>query len=422
MPENKALSVTEVTNIIKNLIDGSPFLSSIIVEGEISNYKRNASGHIYFTLKDMNSAISCVMFRSSAQSLTFEPKEGSKVYVKGTVSVYEKTGVYQIYVSKMKEQGLGDLYQKYLELKDKLEKKGYFDQSIKKPLPPYPKCIALLTSKTGAVIEDLKSIILKRSQFSDLILYPTKVQGEDAKYNIAENIRKADQNPKVDVIILARGGGSIEDLWPFNEEIVADAIHECSKPIISAVGHETDFTISDFTADLRAATPSDAALIVVKDRRDLKNTLDQLTLRLNLSFANNLDYIKSKLQKLLEREVIKNKERIFLTYRQELLNLTNKLDLLSPKSLLEKRKVELDSMHKHMNLSYEKIVRNLERSHLVLNEKLKLLNPLSVMDKGYSITFIGDKAVRSISEVNIGDMIETKLKDGSIISEIKEKK
>lgn len=422
MPENKALSVTEVTNIIKNLIDGSPFLSSIIVEGEISNYKRNASGHIYFTLKDMNSAISCVMFRSSAQSLTFEPKEGSKVYIKGSVSVYEKTGVYQIYVSKMKEQGLGDLYQKYLELKEKLEKKGYFDQSIKKPLPPYPKCIALLTSKTGAVIEDLKSIILKRSQFSDLILYPTKVQGEDAKYNIVENIRKADRNPKVDVIILARGGGSIEDLWPFNEEIVADAIHECMKPIISAVGHETDFTISDFTADLRAATPSDAALIVVKDRRDLKNTLDQLTLRLNLSFGNNLDYLKTKLQKLLEREVIKNKERIFLTYRQELLNLTNKLDLLSPKSLLEKRKVELDSIQKHMNLSYEKIVRNLERSHLVLNEKLKLLNPLSVMDKGYSITFIGDKAVRTISEVNIGDMIETKLKDGSIISEIKEKK
>ena len=418
MEESKVLTVSLLTSYIKSLFDREPFFQNIVVEGEISNYKRNTSGHLYFTLKDENAQISCVMFKSQTYSLTFEPKDGSKVYVKGSISLYPKSGVYQIYATSMKEVGLGDLYQKYEELKKKLELKGYFNKDRKRPLPKFPKCIALLTSKTGAVIEDLKSIILKRSQFSNLVLYPTKVQGEDAKYNIVENIKKANEDSDVDVIILARGGGSIEDLWPFNEEIVADAIYNSKKPIISAVGHETDFTISDFTADLRAATPSDAALIVVRDNIDLKNELDSLTHRLNISYKNEIDYLKSKVDRITELPIFKNKERLLLDFKQNLITLTEKLELLSPLSLLNKSKERLDNTIKHMNNAYDSIINNDFKNYHILNEKLNLLNPLSILSKGYSVTYKENNIIKSINDVSVGDTISTRVNDGYIESKV----
>ncbi|MCR5564318.1 MAG: exodeoxyribonuclease VII large subunit [Gammaproteobacteria bacterium] len=415
--QNKVLTVTILNEYIKTLFDREPFFQSLLIEGEISNYKRNISGHLYFTLKDEESQVSCVMFKSKAMGLTFEPSSGMKVLIKGTVSLYPKGGTYQIYVEDIKESGLGELYIKYEELKKKLFNKGYFDQDHKKKLPKFPKNIALLTSNTGAVIEDLKSIILKRSQFSNLTLYPTKVQGSDAKYSIIENIRKANENDEIDVIILARGGGSIEDLWPFNEEEVADAIYSSVKPIISAVGHETDFTISDFVSDLRAATPSDAALMVVRDNIDLKNELDSLTTRLNLSYTNNLKHLTNKVDSLAKSEVF-NKEKLLIRFNQNLISLTNKLDLLSPREILNKHKEKVKDLSKHLDNAYSILVSNNKNNYLIMNEKLNLLNPMAVLNKGYSITYLGEKVVRDESEVNVGDTITTKLKNGEIKSKV----
>ena len=415
--QNKVLTVTILNEYIKTLFDREPFFQSFLIEGEISNYKRNISGHLYFTLKDEESQISCVMFKSKAMNLKFEPASGMKVLIKGTVSLYSKGGTYQIYVDDIKESGLGELYIKYEELKKKLFNKGYFDQERKKRLPKFPKNIALLTSNTGAVIEDLKSIILKRSQFSNLTLYPTKVQGSDAKFSIVENIKKANENPEIDVIILARGGGSIEDLWPFNEEEVADAIYNSEKPIISAVGHETDFTISDFVSDLRAATPSDAALMVVRDNTDLKNELDSLSTRLRLSYTNNLKHLSNKLDSLANSEAF-NKEKLLIKYTQNLISLTNKLDLLSPKEILNKHKEKIKDLSKHLNNAYSKLVINNKNDYLILNEKLNLLNPMTILNKGYSITYLDDKVIKDKSEVKVGDTITTKFSNSEIKSKV----
>ncbi|MBR4237077.1 exodeoxyribonuclease VII large subunit [bacterium] len=424
MPEEleiKGFSVTTLTHKIKEMFDDNLFLQSVLVEGEISNFKRNTSGHLYFTLKDENAQIPVVMFKSAASTITFSPKDGDKVYIRGSVQVYEQGGKYQLYAYSMKEKGIGDLYQRYEALKKKLEDMGFFEKETKKPLPKFPKNIALLTSKTGAVIEDLKTIILKRSRFSNLTLYPTKVQGEDAKYSIIENIKKANDNPEIDVIILARGGGSIEDLWPFNEEEVAIAIHNSKKPIISAIGHETDFTIADFTADLRAATPSDAALIVVRDSIDLKNELDALTLRLNKTFYNDLKILNQRLSNILSLNVFKNPTRLLNDKKQLLDNLKDRLDLLSPKTKLQKEKESLDKNILLLNNSYNNLLNKLKHSHVLLNEKLALLNPLSVLDKGYSITYHNNESIKSIDSVQIGDKIETKLKEGIITSIVESK-
>lgn len=419
---DRILSVSELTNYIKNLFDQEPFLAHIIVEGEISNYVHNSSGHLYFTLKDEMTQISCVMWKSQAMLLPIEPKDGDKVYVKGSVEVYPKSGRYQIYCEALKEQGLGDLFQKYEALKKKLEAKGYFRPERKRPLPPFPKGIAILTSKTGAVIEDLKSIILKRSQFSNLIIYPTKVQGDDAKESIIANIDKANSNPSVDVIILARGGGSIEDLWPFNEEEVADAIYHSIKPIISAIGHETDFTIADFTADLRAATPSDAALIVVKDNKDLRNSLDSLSLRLNMDFENSLSILKKIVDKLMSSPVFKMPERLFNEKKQTIMNLSDKLSLLSPSKIFIRELDNVNNLKKHLDAAYQTKLLDSNRIYEVLKEKINLLNPLAVLDKGYSVTYHENKVVKSSKDVEIGDEISSIVKDGTIISVVKARK
>ena len=418
MAINNILTVSQVNKIIKDTIESNPFLSFISIEGEISNFKRNTSGHLYFTLKDEQSQISCIMWKSTAAYLSFSPKSGDKVTVTGSIQVYHTGGTYQILVNKMIENGIGILYQRYEELKRKLEAKGYFDLDRKRPLPEYPKNIALLTSKTGAVIEDLKHVILNRSQFSNLILYPTKVQGVDAKEEIVRNIKRANDNPIVDVIILARGGGSIEDLWPFNEEVVADAIYNSKKPIISAIGHETDFTISDFVADVRAATQSNAGEIVVKDSKDLWATLNQLDTRIRKSFGNEIHKAELKLSSILSSKVFIDKTYIFSDKMKNLMFLTEKLDLLSPNEIIKKNIEKNNTYYKHLNNAYNNYLNQIISNYLVYNEKLNLLNPLSILSKGYTVTYKSDVIVKSSSDLNDGDIIKTKFKDGEVLSKV----
>ena len=268
-----AVSVTDLNKYIKNKIAEDENLSNIIVKGEISNFKHHYTGHLYFTLKDENSLIKCIMFKSYAQKLNFEPKDGMKVYIFGAVSVFERDGVYQIYAKAMEQDGLGDLYTKYQKLKEELEKKGLFDESHKQKIPMFPKVVGVLTSQTGSVIRDIINVSTRRNPNVYIRLLPVPVQGEGAAEKIAYGIDYMNKNQLADVLILARGGGSLEDLWPFNEEVVANSIYNSKIPIISAVGHETDFSISDFVADLRAPTPSAAAELAVPEIYEVKQKI-----------------------------------------------------------------------------------------------------------------------------------------------------
>ena len=275
-----AISVTDLNKYIKNKIADDEYLNNILIKGEISNFKHHYTGHLYFTLKDENSLIKCIMFKSYAQKLNFEPRDGMKVYILGSVSVFERDGVYQIYAKVMEEDGLGDLYTKYQKLKAELEEKGLFDQNHKKKIPMMPKVIGVLTSQTGSVIRDIINVSTRRNPNVYIRLLPVPVQGEGAGEKIAKGIDYMNQKQLADVIILARGGGSLEDLWPFNEEVVAYSIYQSKIPIISAVGHETDFSISDFVADLRAPTPSAAAELAVPDIYEVKQKINTYTNRL----------------------------------------------------------------------------------------------------------------------------------------------
>ena len=286
--EEMAISVTDLNKYVKNKIADDEYLNNILVKGEISNFKHHYTGHMYFTLKDENSLIKCIMFKSYAQKLNFEPKDGMKVYIFGTVSVFERDGIYQIYAKAMEQDGVGDLYTKYQKLKNELEEKGLFDENHKKKIPIMPKIIGVLTSQTGSVIRDIINVSTRRNPNVYIRLFPVPVQGEGAAEKIAYGIDYMNKNKLADVLILARGGGSLEDLWPFNEEIVAKSIYDSEIPIISAVGHETDFSISDFVADLRAPTPSAAAELAVPDIYEVKQKINSYENRMKLSLNKKL--------------------------------------------------------------------------------------------------------------------------------------
>lgn len=275
--ENMAISVSELNSYIKKKFENDEYLENVLIKGEISNFKNHYTGHMYFTLKDENSLIKCIMFKSYAQRLDFMPKDGMKVFLVGSVSVFERDGVYQIYAKAMQEDGVGVLYKKYEELKQRLQLEGYFDEDHKQKIPKMPKTVGVLTSQTGSVIRDIINVSTRRNPNVYIKLFPVPVQGEGAAEKIAEGIRLMNENKMADVLILARGGGSLEDLWPFNEEIVAHAIYNSEIPIISAVGHETDFTISDFTADLRAPTPSAAAELAVPDIYEIQQKIRNIS-------------------------------------------------------------------------------------------------------------------------------------------------
>ena len=286
------ITVTQLNKYMKDKIAGDEFLNNIFIKGEISNFKHHYTGHMYFTLKDENSLIKCIMFKSATVNLDFKPQDGMKVLILGTVSVYERDGVYQIYCKAMKEDGIGVLYKAYEELKEKLKKEGYFSKEHKKKIPFMPETIGVLTSRTGSVIRDIINVSTRRNPNVHIRLLPVPVQGEGAAEKIAEGIKFMNKNNLADVLILARGGGSLEDLWPFNEEIVARTIYESKIPIISAVGHETDFSISDFVADLRAPTPSAAAELAVPDIYEVKQKILGYENRLKISLVKKVELMR----------------------------------------------------------------------------------------------------------------------------------
>ena len=384
-----AVTVSDLNRYIKDKFTNDENLSQILVKGEISNFKNHYTGHMYFTLKDENSLIKCVCFKTYAEKLTFMPKDGMKVIVLGSVSVFERDGIYQIYVKIMEEDGQGDLYTKYKELKEKLEKEGLFNELHKQNIPLMPKVIGVLTSKTGAVIRDIINVSTRRNPNVYIRLLPVPVQGEGAAEKIADGIKFMNENNLADVLILARGGGSLEDLWPFNEEIVARAIYDSKIPIISAVGHETDFSISDFVADLRAPTPSAAAELAVPDVYEVKRKIESYQDRLRMALLKKVEVMKLRYDKCMASSVFK-----------EPLRKVNDNYLL------------IDNFIKRLE-SLVKIEQEKEKNRYIeLISKLDALSPLKTLSRGYSLVEKNGKIIKSKSEVQKGDKVELTFTDG----------
>ncbi len=384
-----AVTVSDLNRYIKDKFTNDENLSQILVKGEISNFKNHYTGHMYFTLKDENSLIKCVCFKTYAEKLTFMPKDGMKVIVLGSVSVFERDGMYQIYVKIMEEDGQGDLYTKYKELKEKLEKEGLFNELHKQNIPLMPKVIGVLTSKTGAVIRDIINVSTRRNPNVYIRLLPVPVQGEGAAEKIADGIKFMNENNLADVLILARGGGSLEDLWPFNEEIVARAIYDSKIPIISAVGHETDFSISDFVADLRAPTPSAAAELAVPDVYEVKRKIESYQDRLRMALLKKVEVMKLRYDKCMASSVFK-----------EPLRKVNDNYLL------------IDNFIKRLE-SLVKIEQEKEKNRYIeLISKLDALSPLKTLSRGYSLVEKNGKIIKSKSEVQKGDKVELTFTDG----------
>lgn len=390
------LSVSKLNNYIKHLFSNDAILSNVSVEGEISNFKHHTSGHLYFSLKDKESRILCVMFKGNTGMLNFNPEDGKEVIVKGYVTLYEKSGQYQLYVSQMKIKGEGSLYLQFEELKRQLQAKGWFDESKKRSIPSYPKRIAIVTSQTGAAIRDIVSVIERRNPTVALTLYPVLVQGENAKYEIASAIEDINQSNVVDLIILGRGGGSIEELWAFNELIVAESIFNSHIPIISAVGHETDFTIADFVADMRAATPSAAAELAVPSLVDIKEKLMNYKNLLIKQALNRVQTDKNLLDHYKNHYMIKRPVDQINQYRQQLDIYENRIENLL-KNEIHLRRVALLNMKSRVNE----------------------LNPFNKAGKGFVINSKGTE-VSSISQLQIEDELMVIFNDGSIRTKILE--
>ena len=385
-----AISVTELNKYIKDKVDKDEFLNNVLVKGEISNYKHHYTGHLYFTLKDENSLIKCIMFKGYAANLKFEPRDGMKVTIFGTVSVFERDGVYQIYVKAMQEDGIGNLYKTYEEMKAKLEKEGLFDASHKKRIPLMPKCIGVLTSNTGAVIRDIINVSTRRNPNVYIKLLPVPVQGPGAAEKIVDAIKLMNEKKLADVIIVARGGGSLEDLWPFNEEIVARAIYNSELPIISAVGHETDFTIADFVADLRAPTPSAAAELAVPNIIDIKLKLDGYNNRYKLALKKKVEFMKLRYEKCMNSRVFKE-----------------------PLQKINEQYILIDMKVKSIQNAISNIY-NTKRTNMVKNiSKLDALSPLKTLTRGYSIIQNNGKVIKSVNQLQKDEEIDIRLLDGN---------
>ena len=382
-------SVFQVNTYIHNMFHEDYLLSDVSVSGEISNLKFHTSGHIYFTLKDDKSAISCAIFRQSAQKLNIALKDGDKIVASGSISNYVQNGSVTFNVTKVEYEGVGDLTKKFEELKQRLAEQGLFDKEFKKPIPKFPKTIGIVTAPTGAAIRDIISVSKRRNPYISLILFPALVQGEGASESIVKGIETLEK-ANVDVIIVGRGGGSLEDLWAFNEEEVAYAIFQCSIPVISAVGHEIDFTISDFTADLRAATPSAAAELAVPDIRQTIADIDDLKESLDKGFDRVL---KNKLHKLAVYEA--------------------KLNALSPVNKLNKQKVIAESYNNKLDLLIKKIIKEKKAELETLSERLKGVSPLERLKAGMAyVTDASGKRVVGVEGLSDNDKVKLTMKDG----------
>lgn len=416
MNNEVSLTVTDINNYIKNIVDGDFFLSNVTLKGEISNLKFHTRGHLYFSLKDENSKINAVMFNYKNLGLNFIPKDGMNVIVKGKVSVFTTGGSYQITVSNMKEDGIGNLYLLFEELKRRLEREGLFSPEHKKKLPRIPKKVGVITAATGAAVKDIISTINRRFPLTEIILFPTLVQGVGAKENIVKMINEANESD-VDVIILGRGGGSIEDLWAFNEEIVARAIYNSNKPIVSAVGHEIDFTISDFVSDMRAPTPTGAAELVVPSKVEIQSYLNDYKGRIISVINKKIKSYTDTFSKLKNTYILKNPISMYEIDEQKLDNMLEKLGSIMTYKL-EREKSKLNNLSKMISPN---MLNRLDKEKIKLENietKLNLLNPENILKKGYSLTLVEGKIVKSINSVKKGSIIDTKFSDGIIKSEV----
>ena len=390
-----AVTVTQLNKYLKDRFDEDENLNAVLVKGEISNFKNHYTGHLYFTLKDENSLIKCIMFKSYAEKLQFKPKDGMKVMVFGSVSVFERDGVYQIYCKSMLEDGMGDLHEKFEQLKAKLQAEGLFSQSHKKTIPMYPKIIGVLTSQTGAVIRDIINVSSRRNPNVYIRLLPVPVQGPGAAEQIASKIKLMNEKKLADVLIVGRGGGSLEDLWPFNEEIVARAIYESEIPIISAVGHETDFTIADFVADLRAPTPSAAAELAVPDIYELKQKIQNYQNRYKEALKKKIEVMKLKFEKIM-------KSRVFTDPTRKIIDNSIILD-----DYIKRLEKAITETQKHKKNKYNELI-----------AKLDALSPLKTLIRGYSIVEKEGKIIKSAKQVNKLDEISIKFIDGKIQAKV----
>ena len=384
------VSVTQLTQYIKLLLDRDEILSQACVRGELSNFKAHSSGHLYFTLKDEGAVISCVMFRSDAMKLRFRPESGMKVILYGRVSLFPKSGQYQIYVTNMQPDGVGALAVAFEQLKRRLHEEGLFDPNHKKPLPRYPERVALVTSPTGAAVRDMIRILGRRWPMAEVIVCPVRVQGEGAAEEIADMLDYVDKHQLADVIITGRGGGSMEDLWAFNEEMVARAIWRCQIPVISAVGHEPDVTIADYVADVRAATPSNGAELAVRDSEALQSTLRQLQVRMEQAQMQKINRLRQRLDTLSKSRVMRQ-----------------------PDAYLQQQELHLEMLRQRLEHSGEVVLGKNRQRFERTAAKLDALSPLKVLGRGYAMVTREETVIRETAQLNPGDAISVSLSDGT---------
>lgn len=461
--EEKTFTVSEINSYLKKKMNFDPKLKNIYIKGEISNYNSYPNSHSYFTLKDETSQIPAVMFKSSKDRfLKFTPENGMKVIVKGSIEVYHKEGKYQLNARRITEDGLGDLHVAFEQLKKELKRMGLFEESHKKKIPKYPNRIGVVTAQTGAAIRDIITTIKRRYPICEILVFSTLVQGNQAAPQIARQIKHA-QKFNLDTLIVGRGGGSIEDLWPFNEREVAQAIYDCEIPVISAVGHEIDFTIADFVADKRAATPTAAAEIAVPNINEVKDNVKQLNRRANKSINDKITMNRTILDNISKKNILKNPESIYeikmmildnlvgkLTFsskniidknKNKLVRLESSTILKNPEPIYNYKRIDLNNLVYKLNFSATRIVnenRNklfkIENSHILKNpeeiikdkkdaylknfNKLEVLNPLLTLKRGYAIAKTEDKVISSSKDVKVGDKVDIELEDGTINTKV----
>ncbi|MGE7647063.1 exodeoxyribonuclease VII large subunit [Peribacillus frigoritolerans] len=443
MSNQQYLSVSALTKYIKRKFDADPHLQNVYIKGEISNFKQHTSGHMYFTLKDEKARLLSVMFAANNKGMKFLPENGMKVLVKGDISLYEAGGQYQLYVKSMAPDGVGDLYLAYEQLKKKLEGAGLFLAEHKKPIPQYPKSVGVITSPTGAALRDILTTIKRRYPIARIIVYPALVQGNNAAKSIAKAISMANARAESDVLIVGRGGGSIEELWAFNEEIVAESIYDSDIPVISAVGHETDFTIADFVADMRAPTPTGAAELAVPHLNEILERLMNRKNRLTRSIQEAVNFERTRLtrmersyafrypHKMYEQKLEqldktmdrlgRTSTRYFMKKRDELNQLNDILKKQHPEQAVKNAKDELQQHAKVLRRSMEAIYRHKSQQFVHITATLSALSPLKIMERGYGLVFAEDETlVKSTQQVSKGDKIAVSIKDGTLECEIKE--
>lgn len=429
-----------MTKYIKRKFDADPHLREVYVKGELSNVKMHSSGHIYFTLKDDAARIQATMFRTAAAKLAFKPEEGMMVYIRGDVNVYETAGIYQLYVQTMEPDGIGGLFIAFQQLKETLQREGLFNPNFKQAIPPFPKAIGVLTATTGAAIRDICTTIQRRYPQAEICIYPTLVQGAGAAANIAKNIQLANRHAQCDVLIVGRGGGSIEDLWAFNEEIVARAIFESRIPIISAVGHETDTTIADFVADLRAPTPTAAAELAVPNQHELKERITTNVARLQQIVTAQLRFERNRLQKYQQSYPLATPEKLYRPFIERLAHTDMKLQQAMQVYMLKKRneaektfaKMQFFSPQKSIQMEQQKLAQlhnelNRAVQHRLNEGKSQLhstirtlaaLNPLAMMEKGFNLTYRENQVIKEAAQLALDDAIEIHYQDGIVRAKV----